>query len=134
MKAELARQENGDHAGSAGGADLAANERSQTGLENIKILRDVKYYQMLYELLAKQYEIARLDESKDSSIVQVLDRADEPKRKYKPRRSIIVISFFLLGLFMAIFIVLILEGVRGAEQDGLRSKLLTLRKTLFSFK
>jgi len=132
MKAELARQENG-----APGADtpLAGGADGQrAGLENIKILRDVKYYQMLYELLAKQYEIARLDESKDSSIVQVLDRAVEPERKYKPRRSIIVISFFLLGLFLAMFIAIMLESIGRGEEARLRPRLQALRNALTNVK
>lgn len=73
--------------------------KHHAGLENIKILRNVKYYQMLYELLAKQYEAARLDEAKDSSLVQVLDGAIEPEREVKPRRALIVIVTTLLSLF-----------------------------------
>ncbi|TFW16757.1 lipopolysaccharide biosynthesis protein [Massilia arenosa] len=72
------------------------------GLENIKLLRDVKYHQMLYELLSKQYEIARLDETKDSSIVQVLDKAVEPERKAKPARALIALAAGCAGLLLAL--------------------------------
>lgn len=98
LQSELARLENG------GGAAPAAAERAgkQTGLENIRGLRDVKYYQMLYELLAKQYEAARLDEAKESSVIQVLDPATEPERKFKPKRAIIVIVAGLIALFLAV--------------------------------
>lgn len=65
--------------------------KSQAGLENVKVLRDVKYYQMLYQMLAKQYEIARLDEAKDASVIQVMDPAVEPERKFKPERTLIVL-------------------------------------------
>lgn len=86
LRAELAKLENGRaDAGVAG-----ENGGRQTGLENIKVLRNVKYYEMLYELLAKQYEAARLDEAKQPSVVQVLDSAVEPERKSKPKRAIIV--------------------------------------------
>lgn len=68
------------------------DQEKQPGLHNIKLLRDVKYYQMLYELLSKQYEAARLDEAKDPSILQVLDPAIQPERKSKPKRSIIVLA------------------------------------------
>jgi uncharacterized protein involved in exopolysaccharide biosynthesis len=53
---------------------------------------------MLYELLAKQYEVARLDEAKESSIIQVLDPAVEPEKKFKPKRALIVLITFALGL------------------------------------
>ena len=72
------------------------------GLQNIKILRDLKYHQMLYELLSKQYEMARLDEAKDVSVIQVLDGAIEPEHKVKPARFALVLVATVLALFAAI--------------------------------
>lgn len=93
LRGELSKLENGRPA-IAG--DVAADPGKQVGLENIKILRDVKYYQMLYELLAKQYEAARLDEAKDTAMIQVLDPALDPERKFKPKRlSLILLSTIL---------------------------------------
>lgn len=103
LRAELSRLENGRAV--KGDAD----QGKQTGLENVKILRDVKYYQMLYELLAKQYEVARLDESKDSSIIQVLDNAVEPERKIKPGRTVIVLVCAVLFFILACGIALVSE-------------------------
>lgn len=94
LRAKLTDLENGDST-----AVSSPEQGTQPGLQNIKLLRDVKYYQMLYELLAKQYEAARLDEAKDSSVIQVLDSAIEPERKSKPKRSVIV-----LGALFASFI------------------------------
>ncbi|MGX4640655.1 GumC family protein [Massilia sp. SYSU DXS3249] len=96
LRGELSRLENGrpDMKGSEG--------QTRAGLENIKLLRDVKYYQMLYELLAKQYELARLDEAKEPSIIQVLDPAIEPERKAKPQRALLVAIAAILGFFAAI--------------------------------
>lgn len=97
LRSELSKLENGRN---DAGSNVTAS--SQAGLENIKVLRDVKYYQMLYELLAKQYELARLDEAKDAATIQVLDKAVEPERKFKPKRSIIVIVSTMLALAAAI--------------------------------
>lgn len=103
LRAELARLENGRPA--TGNEPLTTDK--QSGLDNIKILRDVKYYQMLYELLAKQYEAARLDEAKDSSVIQVLDPAVEPERRSKPKRSIMVVvtgvCAFMIAALLALF-------------------------------
>lgn len=96
---ELSKLENG-RPGGAGGANSGGTE--QPGLENIKILREIKYHQMLYELLAKQYEGARLDEAKDPSIIQVLDRAIEPERKFKPKVLILVAITATIALLLAI--------------------------------
>ncbi|MDK6079271.1 GumC family protein [Massilia varians] len=106
LRAELFKLENGR--ATAGTRTTASNE--QGGFQNIKLLRDVKYYQMLYELLAKQYEVARLDEAKDSSIIQVLDEAIEPERHFKPKRAIIVVIAGLVGLLAAIIAAFVLDS------------------------
>lgn len=107
LRAELAKLENGRGMGSPenpGG--------SKAGLENVKTLRDVKYYQMLYELLAKQYEAARLDEAKDPPIIQVLDRAAEPERRAKPKRTVIVLLSTALAFFFAMGLAFFAETKR----------------------
>lgn len=129
MRAELARQENG-------GADTLESGTStdQNGLKNIKILRDVKYYQMLYEMLSKQYEIARLDESKDASIIQVLDKAQEPERKFKPRRAIITILAGFLTFLLTVFVVLSKELLAMARHDPERSRRIEAFRDALSFR
>lgn len=99
LRAELSRLENGRPDVTTDGN---ASGKNQVGLENIKTLRDVKYYQMLYELLAKQYEVARLDEAKDTAIIQVLDPAVPAERKARPKRALIIGFSVLLALFLAI--------------------------------
>jgi tyrosine-protein kinase Etk/Wzc len=96
LRSELARLQGGR----AGSSALA--QTSQAGLENIQLMRDLKYYQMLYELLAKQYEVARLDEAKDPALIQVLDPAVAPEYKSKPKRAFIVLGATLLAGFAAI--------------------------------
>jgi uncharacterized protein involved in exopolysaccharide biosynthesis len=111
LRAELSKLENGRVAGGERGR---AADTPTRGFENIQLLRDVKYYQMLYELLAKQYEAARLDEAKDPSIIQVLDPAVAPERKFRPKRAIIVIGSTVGALFFAMFYALLLESKRRA--------------------
>jgi tyrosine-protein kinase Etk/Wzc len=98
LRNELSKLENGRESREAAGA----GNLKPGGFANIKLLRDVKYYQMLYELLAKQYEAARLDEAKNPSIVQVLDSAVEPERKSKPHRAIIVVLSTLVAFFFSV--------------------------------
>lgn len=71
------------------------------GLEYVRALREVKYNELLLEMLAKQFEIARLDEANEGAVVQVLDRATAPDRKSKPKRALLVIVFTLLGAVAA---------------------------------
>lgn len=109
LRSELAKLEGG-----RGGSDGQGGTKVG-GLENIQLMRDLKYTQMLYELLAKQYEVARLDEAKDSAIIQVLDYAAEPEFKSKPKRAIIVIATTLFAFFAAVAWALVSAGIRKAS-------------------
>jgi tyrosine-protein kinase Etk/Wzc len=66
-------------------------------LEYIRKAREVKYQETLFEIIAKQYEAARLDEAKDSPL-QVLDHPTVPDMKSGPHRSIIMALGLLAGL------------------------------------
>ena len=68
-------------------------------------------------LLAKQYELAKIDETNDSGIVQVLDRAIEPDRKSKPKRTLIVILTAMIAGFVAIVWVFIKEANERARMN-----------------
>ena len=94
------------------GADNSAGRTSDTtgGIKNIQLLRDVKYNEMLYGLLAKQYEAARLDEAKDPGVIQVLDQAVRPEHKSKPKRAFIVLMCTAIATIAAIIFVLLLEA------------------------
>lgn len=63
-------------------------------------LRDYKYREALFELLVKQLELARLDESKESPLIQVVDVATPPEWKSSPRR----LQFALLGAIAGLLI------------------------------
>src|SRR5206468_1097545 len=80
LRRELARIEGSSPVAAVGKGDASGN----SGLDNLGRLRDVKYYEFLYELLAKQYELAKIDEAKDATIIQVMDKAIEPDKKSKP--------------------------------------------------
>jgi uncharacterized protein involved in exopolysaccharide biosynthesis len=136
LRSELSRLENGRAGGEVAADGANANASKPGGFENIKLLRDVKYYQMLYELLAKQYEVARLDEAKDPSIIQVLDPAVEPERKFKPRRAVIVMLSTVVAFFLAVFAAFVLEARRklspenAAQWDELKAQLRRKQKSV----
>jgi uncharacterized protein involved in exopolysaccharide biosynthesis len=117
LRAELSKLENGRGEPAAG----VASGKAVAGLENVKVLRDVKYYQMLYELLAKQYEAARIDESKDSAAVQVLDKAVVPEERDKPKRTIIVLLSIAFAGVLAVAWAFISESKRRASRDPIGS-------------
>jgi uncharacterized protein involved in exopolysaccharide biosynthesis len=99
---EAMKQELGKMEGTSSGRDNAGSAGKADGMENLRLLRDVKYNETIFELLAKQYEIARIDEARDASLIQVLDKAVEPERKSKPKRALIVILTALVAGILAI--------------------------------
>jgi len=95
-----------------GDIDIPTTKLPQAGLEYIRRLRDVKYYETLYELIAKQYEAAKLDEAKSVPVIQVVDPALKPERKSGPPRTIIVLLTGFAAFVIACFWVLVSEEYR----------------------
>lgn len=116
LRSELVKLENGRPLAERG--DAAASNAG--GLSSVKILRDVKYHQMLFDLLARQYEAARLDEAKDTPSIQVLDAAVEPERRARPKRALIVLTTFAAIFFLAILLVFALENRQRILRDPAR--------------
>jgi len=90
----------------------------EAGLEYVRRFRDVKYYETVFDLLAKQFEIAKIDEARDTSIVQVLDRALPPEKKSRPHRALIVVVTGLAALLAALLWALLADAYRRASRDG----------------
>lgn len=86
LRAELQKSETQ----SSGESDplMATAKIPAVGLEYVRAMRDVKYRELLFELLAKQYESAKLDEGKQAALVQVVDKAVPPQKKSGPKRGL----------------------------------------------
>jgi uncharacterized protein involved in exopolysaccharide biosynthesis len=82
----------------------------QSGSDYISKYRDFKYEEALFELFARQYEMARLDESREGAMIQVVDIAQTPEWKSKPKRAQIAIGAFVVTAIVLLAFVLI----RGA--------------------
>lgn len=89
----------------------------EAGLEYIRKTRDLKYAENIYELLAKQFEIAKIDEAKEGSVIQVLDKAIAPEQKSKPRRSKNVLLAAVVTGFLAILWAFITEALQNAKKN-----------------
>jgi len=136
MQDELAKLENGSNKLASGKDDVlvgsiehvtSAVKSLEPGFNNVQLLRDVKYYQMLYEMLAKQYEVARLDEAKDIPIIQVLDKAVEPERKFKPQRALITVAAAFLGFIIALISAFIVEALNQPKTEEEEEKMRQLK-------
>lgn len=130
LKRELVRIEGSSPVAAVGKGEVVGT----SGLDNLSRLRDLKYYEFLYELLAKQYELAKIDEAKDATIIQVMDRAIEPDRKSKPKRALIVlVSIFAAG-FVAILWAFVHEAMERTKSDPEQSQHLARLKAYLRFR
>jgi tyrosine-protein kinase Etk/Wzc len=94
--------------------ELAAVERQvgalpQAGVETMRLWRDLKVQEQLFELLTGQLEEARIRETRDTPTVQVLDPAVPPIHKSRPKRALIVLAGMLVGCFGSLGFVLLAE-------------------------
>ncbi len=67
----------------------------------ISAYRELKYHEALFEFIARQYEAAKVDESRDGGQLQLIDQAEVPERKSKPKRSIIGLLGIVIGFCTA---------------------------------
>lgn len=109
---------------------IIKSKAPQLSLDYIRKLRDVKYQETLFEIIAKQYEIARLDEAKEGAVIQVIDPAVPPERKSKPKSMILVAAGFMAGLVIAILLIFIRHAIQSASVGPDGEKLRELRAAL----
>jgi uncharacterized protein involved in exopolysaccharide biosynthesis len=99
---ELLEKGNGGTGSNSGDIQVPTGNVPEAGLQYVRKLRDVKYAETMFELLAKQYEAARLDEGKTAAVVQVLDPAIEPDRRSSPKRTLIILGTMACGFLGAV--------------------------------
>jgi tyrosine-protein kinase Etk/Wzc len=101
-------------AGTSAGADtgliVPKGKVPEAGLEYLRKLRDVKYYETISELLARQFEMAKVDEARQGTAVQVVDTAVPPDHRSFPKRTITIIVAAFLGLILACIWSIVFEG------------------------
>jgi uncharacterized protein involved in exopolysaccharide biosynthesis len=132
LRAQLARVEQTQPGGN-GDIEIATAKIPAAGLEYVRRYRDVKYYETIFELLAKQYEAAKLDEAKNAAIIQVMDSAVVPEKRSSPKRSLITAVAFLLAFFCSSIWVIFAEFCQHLREDPETSARLQLfRKYLMN--
>jgi len=103
-------------------AELAKISRNDavvdtTDADYVSRYRDVKYYETLFELFAKQFELAKVDEARDGPMIQVVDDALPPERKSKPMKGQIAVSTALGVGVLLLILVLVRQAIRQQVTD-----------------
>jgi uncharacterized protein involved in exopolysaccharide biosynthesis len=130
MRAQLAKL-GGSEDSASGGLIVPKGQVPGASLDYIRKLRDVKYNETIFDILARQFEIAKLDEAKEGALIQVVDPAFPPDKRSFPKRALIVIGATLVGFFIGIFYALLQVGVeRMKKQPDVNEKIGLLKRAL----
>ena len=134
LKAQLAKL-GGNASDDSAGLIVPKGQVPQAGIEYIRSVRDVKYYETIFEILARQFELAKLDEAKEGALIQVVDPAIVPDYKSFPKRGLITIIAAVAGLFVGVFVAFFSEGMERLKRDPEQSERLSiLRKLIWTRK
>jgi len=117
MREQLDKMEGGQ--GKRTFADVPIENVPAVGLEYVRKLREVKYRETLFELLAKQYEAAKIDEARDAMIVQQMDIAVTPEKASWPKRGLIIAISGIFALLVALTASFWMESMERAKKEPL---------------
>lgn len=112
-RVQVARLEKGS--GGSNPLDLPVEHVPTAALEYLRKLRDVRYREALYQLVARQYEAARIDEGKNNYVIQQLDKASVPEKKSWPHRSTILLIAMILAFLVSTGWVFLREAFERAR-------------------
>ena len=110
LQAQLNELEQGDY--KAGTLELPTGQLPEASLKYLRAVRELKYHETLFEVLARQYEAARLDEAKSGASIQIVDRAVTPERKSWPPRTLLVLAAATAAFLIFVFWMLLEERAR----------------------
>jgi len=93
--------------------------------------REFTLQQTVFEMMAKQYEMARLDEAREGSVIQVLDPAQPPEQRSSPKRALMAVVATLAAGFALLLFVFVRQALRSANLDPTSAaKLNAIRRSL----
>jgi uncharacterized protein involved in exopolysaccharide biosynthesis len=98
-------------------ARLEQTADARGGADYVGKYREFKYQETLFDLFAKQYELARVDESREGALIQVVDPATSPEKKSKPKRAIVALAATLSSALALIGFVLVRRSWRASADD-----------------
>jgi capsule polysaccharide export protein KpsE/RkpR len=72
-----------------------------------QLMREQKIQETIFGLMTQRYEMARIDEARDTSTFQILDHPTLPTYRSRPKRKKIVIAGLAGGLMLAAVLILL---------------------------
>lgn len=92
------------------------SEAPDLSLQLVRLTRQLKVQETIYEFLTQEHEKVKIQEKKDTPTIQILDPPTVPEAKSSPRRSIMAIMAGLLSLLLTTVAVFAKEFVDRNKQ------------------
>jgi tyrosine-protein kinase Etk/Wzc len=111
---------------------LPFKELPHISISYLRIFREVEIQSKILEFILPMYEQAKVEEIKNIPTVVIIDKAEPPRLKNKPRRSLIVLGFMFLGIFVMLPLVFRMESIlnKSSLRNPLEEKELKYYKTI----
>lgn len=99
--------------------------------EYVSRYREFKYNEVLFEQLAKQYEIARIDEAREGAVIQVVDVAVPPERKANMNKALVALLYALVAALVLLLFVFVRRALKHAGRNPDNAKKLAAIRSGF---
>ncbi len=119
LRAQLAKQEKDGP---------TTNAKTSAEGDYVSKYRDFKYHETLFELFGKQFELAKVDESREGAVIQILDVAQAPERYSKPKREVIALMSSLVAVFALLLFLTLRLTLIGLGRNSESAKKLAVIK------
>lgn len=130
LKTELAKLE--QKGGNSPDSLMPTGRMASVGTDYARKLRDLKFNESLFEIMLKQYEMAKIDEAKDPAIIQVIEKAYLSKERAGPQRKKKIATAAGTSFFFSIFLAFFMEYLEKQESTNPenRERINTLKRYL----
>lgn len=116
LRAQLARL-GGNEDDNGAGLIAPKGVLPKIGIEYLRRLRDVKYYETIFEVLARQEELARLDEAKEGALIQTVGPAIIPDHRSFPKRGLFTAAGLAFGFIVGFILAFIQASLDHLRKD-----------------
>jgi tyrosine-protein kinase Etk/Wzc len=134
LRTELARMESSTPPSksnkSEGSIDIPIGQLPAAAVEYVRAVREVKFQETMLASMLRQFEVAKLDEAKESPALQQVDVAMAPDRKSKPQRALIVLGGLLASLVLSSVFVIWRGHRKNTENTSPESELARAKLSL----
>ncbi len=90
----------------------------EVGIRYLRLYREFEIQAKIMQLVIPMYEQAKVEEQKTVPVVLVLDTAVPADKKDRPKRSLLVLTTFIMGFFLFTMIVFLMESLLSRRDSA----------------